>query len=240
MMGDERATGPAPRRPQVDDYRNGLGALDDVGRKSRVGHIFHGRQPNGRAYRETEGSPIAVSLGHYGDGDGDQRGQRHRSGWSRTWRAAAPLTFELIAGGRSNLTFRVIDARGATYALRRPPVSHVLPTAHDMVREHTIITALYPQGVPVARPLGLCVDPEVNERPFYVMEFVEGAILRDRAEAEATFDVATRARIGENLASDPGATPRPRHRHGGARQTGTSRRATLSANSIAGAASLSR
>jgi aminoglycoside phosphotransferase (APT) family kinase protein len=115
--------------------------------------------------------------------------------------ARAPLAFELIAGGRSNLTFRVTDAAGRAYALRRPPVSHVLPTAHDMVREYTIISALYPVGVPVARPLGLCVDESVNERPFYVMDFVEGAILRDRAQAEATFDLATRGRIGDNLAT---------------------------------------
>src|ERR1035437_8477304 len=114
--------------------------------------------------------------------------------------AVAPLDFELIAGGRSNLTFRVTDAVGSTYALRRPPTSHVLPTAHDMVREHTIISALYPLGIPVAEPLGLCVDEEVNERPFYVMEFVDGAILRDRAEAEATFDEATRGVIGDHLA----------------------------------------
>ena len=130
---------------------------------------------------------------------------------SKEVNAIAPLTFELIAGGRSNLTFRVTDATGATFALRRPPVSHVLPTAHDMVREHTIITALYPQGIPVARPLGLCVDPEVNERPFYVMEFVEGAILRDRHEAEVTFDLATRAQIGDHLATD--ARPAPRLRY---------------------------
>ncbi len=115
--------------------------------------------------------------------------------------ASAPLTFELIAGGRSNLTYRVTDATGRAFALRRPPVSHVLPTAHDMVREHTILSALYPTGVPVAKPLGLCVDESVNERPFYVMEFVEGAILRDRAQAEATFDASTRGRIGENLAA---------------------------------------
>ena len=115
--------------------------------------------------------------------------------------ATAPLDFELIAGGRSNLTFRVTDATGATFALRRPPTSHVLPTAHDMVREHTIITALYPQGIPVAKPLGLCIDPEVNERPFYVMEFVEGAILRDRNDAETTYDIATRSLIGEHLAT---------------------------------------
>jgi len=115
--------------------------------------------------------------------------------------AVAPLNFELIAGGRSNLTFRVSDAAAHTYALRRPPTSHVLPTAHDMVREHTIISALYPLGVPVARPLGLCTDADVNERPFYVMEFVDGAILRDRAQAESAFDVDTRAVIGDHLAA---------------------------------------
>jgi aminoglycoside phosphotransferase (APT) family kinase protein len=115
--------------------------------------------------------------------------------------ATAPLTFELIAGGRSNLTYRVTDASGRSFALRRPPTSHVLPTAHDMVREFTIISALHPLGVPVAQPLGLCVDDGVNERPFYVMEFVEGAILRDRFEAEATFDASIRGVIGRNLAS---------------------------------------
>ena len=114
--------------------------------------------------------------------------------------AVGPLTFELIAGGRSNLTFRVTDAHGANFVLRRPPTSHVLPTAHDMVREHTIISALYPQGIPVPRPLGLCSDVTVNEQPFYVMEFVDGAILRTREEAEAGTDIALRAEIGTNLA----------------------------------------
>ncbi len=112
----------------------------------------------------------------------------------------APLRFELVAGGRSNLTYRVTDSTGRSVALRRPPVSHVLPTAHDMVREHTIIAALAPLGVPVARPLGLCTDEMVTDRPFYVMEFVEGAILRDRAQAETSFDVSVRAVIGEHLA----------------------------------------
>jgi len=115
--------------------------------------------------------------------------------------AVAPMTFELIAGGRSNLTYRVVDANAKAFALRRPPTSHVLPTAHDMVREHTVISALYPLGIPVAQPLGLCIDEEVNERPFYVMEFVDGAILRDRGEAERTFDEVTRGVIGDHLAA---------------------------------------
>jgi aminoglycoside phosphotransferase (APT) family kinase protein len=115
--------------------------------------------------------------------------------------AVAPITFELIAGGRSNLTYRVTGADGQQYALRRPPTSHVLPTAHDMVREHTIISALHPLGIPVAQPLGLCTDESVNDRPFYVMEFVNGHILRDRAQAEVAFAKERRHVIGGHLAS---------------------------------------
>ncbi len=115
--------------------------------------------------------------------------------------ASAPLSFELIAGGRSNLTYRVSDAQQREFALRRPPVSHVLPTAHDMVREFTVISALHPLGIPTAAPLGLCRDEAVNERPFYVMEFVNGAILRDRAQAEEAFAENERGAIGENLAA---------------------------------------
>jgi aminoglycoside phosphotransferase (APT) family kinase protein len=115
--------------------------------------------------------------------------------------SVAPLTFTLIAGGRSNLTYRVSDATGRSFALRRPPTSHVLPTAHDMTREFRVLSALSPLGVPVPRPLALCDDEAVNGPPFYVMEFVEGAILRTRADAEATFDVATRERIGDELAA---------------------------------------
>jgi aminoglycoside phosphotransferase (APT) family kinase protein len=109
------------------------------------------------------------------------------SAWLVEWveGAKAPFTFDLIAGGRSNLTFRVTDAGGHAYALRRPPVSHVLPTAHDMTREHTVISALGPTDVPVPRTFGLCTDPEVNGAPFYVMSFVEGHIVRDERAAAA-------------------------------------------------------
>jgi aminoglycoside phosphotransferase (APT) family kinase protein len=109
-----------------------------------------------------------------------------------------PFTFDLIAGGRSNLTYRVTDRAGRAFALRRPPVSHVLPTAHDMKREFTVISALGDTGVPVPRALGLCTDESVNGPPFYVMSFVEGHIVRDeRAASELT--MAARARSGESL-----------------------------------------
>ena len=111
-----------------------------------------------------------------------------------------PLTFTLIAGGRSNLTFRMEDAAGRAWALRRPPLHHVLPTAHDMSREYRLIDALGPAGIPVPATVGLCTDEAVNDRPFYVMEFVEGHILRSAPEAEAAFDLATRRAVGDHMA----------------------------------------
>jgi aminoglycoside phosphotransferase (APT) family kinase protein len=113
---------------------------------------------------------------------------------------APPLTFTLIAGGRSNLTFRVEDAAGHVWALRRPPLHHVLPTAHDMSREYRLMHSLGPAGIPVPVTVGLCTDESVNERPFYVMEFVEGHILRSAPEAEAAFDESTRGGIGDHMA----------------------------------------
>ncbi|HEX7166741.1 MAG TPA: phosphotransferase family protein [Acidimicrobiales bacterium] len=109
-----------------------------------------------------------------------------------------PLDFTLIAGGRSNLTFRVSDAAGNAYVLRRPPLGHVLATAHDMSREHRVISALGPTPVPVPPALGFCDDPEVNEQPFYVMGFVDGLIVRDAAIAEA-MSIEQRRRAGESL-----------------------------------------
>jgi aminoglycoside phosphotransferase (APT) family kinase protein len=109
-----------------------------------------------------------------------------------------PYTFDLIAGGRSNLTYRVTDAGGHAYALRRPPVSHVLATAHDMAREHTVISALQATDVPVPRTLGLCTDTDVNGAPFYVMSFVEGHILRDERASSAVSE-AVRTRASDSL-----------------------------------------
>jgi aminoglycoside phosphotransferase (APT) family kinase protein len=112
---------------------------------------------------------------------------------------APPLDFELIAGGRSNLTYRVADAQGRVVALRRPPIGHVLPTAHDMQREHRIVSALGPTSVPVAKTLAFCDDESVNGAPFYVMEYVRGHVLRDKLTAETEMDAAGRRRASESL-----------------------------------------
>jgi aminoglycoside phosphotransferase (APT) family kinase protein len=91
--------------------------------------------------------------------------------------AEPPLRFSLITGGRSNLTYLVEDAKGTKRVLRRPPTGAVLATAHDMGREHRIMSGLADTDVPVPRMLSLCRDESVNDAPFYVMEFVEGDVL---------------------------------------------------------------
>ncbi|MYZ08557.1 phosphotransferase [Streptomyces sp. SID2999] len=88
-----------------------------------------------------------------------------------------PLTGRLIEGGRSNLTYALTDGT-SRWVVRRPPLGHVLATAHDMRREHRVISALHPTRVPVPRPVLLCEDDEVLGAPFYVMEFVEGTPYR--------------------------------------------------------------
>jgi aminoglycoside phosphotransferase (APT) family kinase protein len=115
--------------------------------------------------------------------------------------ARPPLTYERIAGGHSNLTYRVADAAGGEWALRRPPLGRTLSSAHDMAREHRVVAALGGTPVPVAPVVGLCEDDSVNGAPFYVMDFVRGPVLRGTAEAEASFpDEGDRAAIGMRVA----------------------------------------
>ncbi len=107
-------------------------------------------------------------------------------------------TVSLIAGGKSNLTFRV-DSRAGSVILRRPPLGHVLPTAHDMVREHTVMSALAGTAVPVPQMLHLCTDVDVLGQPFYVMERVEGHVCQQTIPAGYADEPAQRRAIGEGL-----------------------------------------
>lgn len=113
--------------------------------------------------------------------------------------ATAPFHYELIAGGHSNLTFAVTDAAGNRFVLRRPPLSHALASAHDMGREHRIISALRDSAVPVAPALGLCTDESVNGAPFYVMRFVDGHVLRDVDTAVRLLSPGARRRASESI-----------------------------------------
>ncbi len=99
-----------------------------------------------------------------------------------------PPRATLIAGGRSNLTY-LLDvglppgsAEVTLLVLRRPPLGHVLPTAHDMAREYRLLSALYGTEIPVPRPVAICPDPAVIGAPFYVMEHVAGLVIRTRED----------------------------------------------------------
>ncbi|GAC1340951.1 MAG: phosphotransferase family protein [Candidatus Dormibacteria bacterium] len=97
----------------------------------------------------------------------------------RTGTAVDGLRGELIPGGRSNLTYRLGDASGRQWVVRRPPLANLLPTAHDMAREHRVMAALH-GSVPVPRMVGLHTDPGLLGAPFLVMEYVAGHVLRER------------------------------------------------------------
>ena len=122
-----------------------------------------------------------------------------------------PLTGEVVQGGRSNLTYIVGDGT-SRWVVRRPPLGHVLPTAHDMTREHRVISALGDTAVPVPRTIALCQDSEVLGASFYVMEFVPGTPYRAARELAALGPRRTKG-IAESLldtlvdlhAVDPGA-----------------------------------
>lgn len=111
-----------------------------------------------------------------------------------------PLAFTRIGDGQSNLTFRVEDAGGEQIVLRRPPLGEILASAHDVVREHRILTALHPVGFPVPRTLGVCEDASVTGAPFYAMEHCDGIVLGSAAAAEG-LDRAGRAAAGRNIAT---------------------------------------
>jgi aminoglycoside phosphotransferase (APT) family kinase protein len=107
-------------------------------------------------------------------------------------------TVELIAGGRSNLTY-VVSSGTKQLVLRRPPLGHVLPTAHDMSREYRILGALAETNVPVPKPRHLCEDPDVLGVTFYVMERLEGHIVRDAFPPGYAESAADQRRIAEAL-----------------------------------------
>ena len=128
----------------------------------------------------------------------------------------------LIAGGKSNLTYVVSDGE-QEWIVRRPPLGHVLATAHDMAREYRVMTALRDTAVPVPADLSLlCTDSAVLGAPFYVMERCAGTPYRHAAELEQLGAERTRT-----IATNASLTPSPpctrwsrRRRAGGLRPPG--------------------
>ncbi|MBU4464650.1 MAG: phosphotransferase family protein [Actinobacteria bacterium] len=102
---------------------------------------------------------------------------------------AGDVTATVIAGGRSNLTYS-IDGGPVPLVLRRPPLGHVLSTAHDMRREHRVISALEGSGVPVPVAVDMVDDTDAKDvtgTVFFVMERAPGRVIaRRRQNAEFT------------------------------------------------------
>ena len=113
--------------------------------------------------------------------------------------AEPPFDYQMIHGGLSNLTFLVTDAASHRWVLRRPPLGKALGTAHDMGREVKVVSALEATPVPVPPVVGYCEDEGVIGAPFYVMDFVEGMVLRTPEQAAVYPGAAARQAIGEDL-----------------------------------------
>ncbi len=95
--------------------------------------------------------------------------------------ASQPLEADLLPGGRSNLTYRVRQA-DRLWALRRPPLGHVMESAHDVAREYRVMAGLARVGFPVPRMDLLCEDPGVLGAPFMLMEYVQGRVLTSQEQ----------------------------------------------------------
>lgn len=105
------------------------------------------------------------------------------------------LTGTLVPGGKSNLTYIVTDAAGRQVVLRRPPLGHVLATAHDMGRESRVMSALAGSAVPVPQVLAVCDDDAVLGAPFYVMTKASGYAYRTKEELDGLGTERTEAII---------------------------------------------
>jgi len=132
---------------------------------------------------------------------------------------AGPLTYAKFAGGQSNPTYR-LDTPGRSYVLRRKPFGPILPSAHAVDREYTVIAGLHPTGFPVPRPYGLCEDAGVIGAAFYVMEMVEGRTIWDgsmpgatradrRAHYDAMVDTLAALHNTDHVAAGLGAYGKP-------------------------------
>lgn len=112
--------------------------------------------------------------------------------------ADEPLSVKRIRGGHSNETFFV--QRGEQrWALRRPPLGHLLPTAHDVGREYRVLRGLEHTAAPVPAPILMCEDTSVIGAPFYLMRWVDGAVIRAELPRAFQADVAARAGLGDEV-----------------------------------------
>lgn len=112
---------------------------------------------------------------------------------------AGPFGWERLEGGHSNLTFRLTGSDGGRGVIRRPPLGELLPKAHDMKREFTVISGLGGTEVPVATALGICEDTSVTGAIFYVMSEVSGRAMYTAEDVDEWLDMKARKNVGTAL-----------------------------------------
>ena len=137
--------------------------------------------------------------------------------------ARAPLTFARVGNGRSNLTYLVTDEAGQQWVLRRPPVGPALPSAHDVAREHRVLSALEGTGVPAPRTCGFTDDPAVADAPLFLMSYVDGLVVDDVALAERLSPASAPSSAARWPARSPPFMPSTSRPRGSARWPPTSR-----------------
>jgi aminoglycoside phosphotransferase (APT) family kinase protein len=95
--------------------------------------------------------------------------------------AVGPIEFAPLGDGKSNLTYLVTDSAGSRWVLRRPPLGDLLPSAHDVTREHRILSRLVDTPVPIPRPVALREADAEIDAPLLLMEHVPGLVVDDEA-----------------------------------------------------------
>jgi aminoglycoside phosphotransferase (APT) family kinase protein len=113
------------------------------------------------------------------------------------WTAGQPVQWRLLTGGRSNVSYFVTQGE-RSWVLRRPPLGHVMESAHDMGREHRVLSGLARAGFPAPHPVALCDDVAVIGAPFMLMEYVDARVVADAQDA-ATLTPAQADLVCANL-----------------------------------------
>jgi aminoglycoside phosphotransferase (APT) family kinase protein len=112
--------------------------------------------------------------------------------------SSSPLQATLLAGGRSNISYQLTDASGSSWVLRRPPLGHIMPSAHDMGREFRVLSGLNSVSYPTPRTRGYCEDESVIGAKFMMMDFVDGRVI-ESAQTASSLSTSKAGEISQKL-----------------------------------------
>lgn len=112
--------------------------------------------------------------------------------------ASSDLQATLLAGGRSNISYKLTDASGSSWVLRRPPLGHIMPSAHDMGREFRVLSGLNSVSFPTPSTRGYCEDESVIGAKFMMMDFIDGRVI-ESAQTATSLSAAEAGEISQEL-----------------------------------------